>query len=163
MGKYDAYTDEILFYGERDKSGRWIIPIEVDFDFTMTKTSQWKDGKIEPNELCFDVMRRFTERYNVGWILHTMRSGDKLDEPLRIIEEHGVKLYGIGENPCANKNKEQTAKIWAILSVDDRNIGTPLIHEEGRYRPYVDWEKVEELLTPILEEVSHNLDKVKSV
>ena len=92
MGKYDAYTDEILFYGERDKSGRWIIPIEVDFDFTLTKTSQWKDGKIEPNELCFDVMRRFTERYNVGWILHTMRSGD--NAPVNVIATSESHYFG---------------------------------------------------------------------
>ena len=46
MGRYDAYTDEILFYGERGEDGRWIIPIEVDFDFTMTKPPNGKMEKL---------------------------------------------------------------------------------------------------------------------
>lgn len=163
MGRYDAYTDEILFYGERGEDGRWIIPIEVDFDFTMTKTSQWKDGKIEANEVCFDVMRRLTEKYNVGWILNTMRHDAILEEPLKMIEGHGIKLYGIRKNPCQDKDGNNVPKIWAVFCIDDRNVGVPLVYEEGRYRPYVDWVKVEELLTPMLDEIYMNLEKVKSV
>lgn len=32
MTKYEGIIDEILFYSERSSDGRWIIPIEVDWD-----------------------------------------------------------------------------------------------------------------------------------
>lgn len=37
--KYNGVVDEVLYYSERSEDGRWIIPIEVDWDYTLTKCS----------------------------------------------------------------------------------------------------------------------------
>ncbi len=33
MTKYEGIIDEILFYSERSSDGKWIIPIEVDWEY----------------------------------------------------------------------------------------------------------------------------------
>lgn len=53
------------------ENGKAIIPIYVDFDGTIVEHEYPKIGK--ENKHCFEVMRKFSELYNVGWILDTMR------------------------------------------------------------------------------------------
>ena len=66
MGKFDGLIDEILYYSERSKDGRWIIPIEVDWDYTLTKCSSWENGTMVINDEGFEIMRRWIKDYNVG-------------------------------------------------------------------------------------------------
>jgi hypothetical protein len=70
--KYDGIIDEILFCGERSENGRWVIPIGVDWDFTITMCSNWGEGTMDVNYDALRVMKEWTEKYNVGWILDTM-------------------------------------------------------------------------------------------
>ena len=156
--RYDGIIDEILFYGERSENGRWVIPVAVDWDFTITKCSNWSEGTMDINYEAFEVMKEFTEKYNVGWILDTMRPDKLLAEPLKILEENSVKMYGIRRNPQQEKDEP---KIFAVFHIDDRNLGIPLMMEEGCNRPCVDWKKVREIMLPILEEISGKLDKAK--
>ena len=159
--RYDGVVDEVLFYSERSSDGRWIIPIEVDWDYTLTKCSSWETGEMVLNEDGFDVMKRWTEKYNVGWTLNSMRHDEILKEPLKILENHNVKLYNLRKNPCQDKDGNEVSKCFAIMSIDDRNLGVPVKWLEGCNRPHVDWEKVDEIGSPILEYVSKQLDKVK--
>ena len=80
--KYNGIIDEVLYYSERTEDGRWIIPIEVDWDFTLTKCSRWETGEMVLNEEAFEIMRRWVKDYNVGWILNSMRCDELLKEPL---------------------------------------------------------------------------------
>ena len=156
--KYDGIIDEILFYGERSENGRWVIPILVDWDFTITKCSNWDDGTMDVNLDAIRVMKEWTEKYNVGWILDTMRPDNLLDEPLKVLEENKVKMYGIRRNPQQEMHEH---KIFALFCLDDRNIGTPLMMGEGCNRPCVNWEEVDKIMSPVLQEISEKLDKAK--
>ena len=92
MKKYNGIIDEILYYSERSEDGRWIIPIEVDWDYTLTKCSSWEEGTMDINYEAFEVMKRWSKDYNVGWILNSMRHDEILKETLEILEIEGVKV-----------------------------------------------------------------------
>lgn len=159
--KYNGVVDEILYYSERTKDGRWIIPIEVDWDYTLTKCSCWEDGTMDINYEAFEVMKRWTKDYNVGWILNSMRHDEILKEPLKILEKEGVKLYSLRKNPCQDKDGNEVSKCFAVFCIDDRNVGTPVKWIEGCSRPHVDWAEVDKIMTPILEHISATLNKVR--
>ena len=151
MDKYNGIVDEILYYSERSEDGRWIIPIEVDWDYTLTKCSCWEDGTMELNYEAFDVMKRWTKDYNVGWILNSMRHDE--------IEKEGVKLYNLRKHP--RQKDDEVSKTFAVFTIDDRCVGIPHKWFDGCNRPYVDWEAVDKIMTPILEYISATLKKVR--
>lgn len=124
-----------------------IIPICVDFDGTIVTHEYPKIGKANPHAI--EIMKELTEEYNVGWILDTMRSNYVLQEAVDYLSKNGIKLYGIGENPT-QKRWTNSTKAYAPFSIDDRNIGTPLLYKENT-RPYVDWLKIKEIIKPILD------------
>ena len=160
MKRYNGLIDEVLYYSERSKDGRWIIPIEVDWDYTLTKCSSWEQGTMELNEEGFEVMKRWSKEYNVGWILNSMRHDEILQEPLQILKDKGIELYGIRKNPQQENDESTVTKSFAIMSIDDRNLGVPVKWLEGCDRPHVDWNGVDKIGTPILEHISNNLKKV---
>ena len=157
MNKYDGIVEEILFYGEKSEDGRWIIPIEVDWDYTLTKCSSWKEDEMILNEEAFEVMKRWTKDYNVGWILNSMRHDEILKKPLKTLEKYNVKLYSLRKNPQQDKDGNEVSKCFAIMTIDDRCLGIPNKWFEGCNRPHVDWEGVDKLGTPILEYISNKL------
>lgn len=128
------------------------VTIALDFDGTVVKHHYPRIGEDIPH--CVSIMKEYTDRYGVGWILDTMRAGDELDEAVQWFEERGVTLYGIGKDPTQHTWTEST-KCYAPLSIDDRNVGTPLIYEAGE-RPYVDWEAIDKILRPKLEKLCRN-------
>lgn len=160
MNKYNGIVDEILYYSERSEDGRWIIPIEVDWDYTLTKCSSWESGEMDINYDAFYIMHRWSEEYNVGWILNTLRNDNLLREPLEILERENVKLYGLRKNPKQEKDGVVT-KSFAVFSIDDRNVACPHKWLDGCTRPHVDWYEVDRIMTPILEHISKQLEKVK--
>lgn len=159
--RYDGVVDEVLYYSEKSEDGRWIIPIEVDWDYTLTKCSCWEDGTMEINYNAFEIMKRWTKDYNVGWILNSMRHDEILKEPLKTLEKEGVKLYSLRKNPRQDKDGNEVTKAFAVFCIDDRNVGTPIKWLEGCNRPYVDWGEVDKIMSPILEYMSDKLNKVK--
>ena len=162
--KYNGIIDEVLYYSERTEDGRWVIPIEVDWDFTITKCSSWETGEMVLNKEAFEVMKRWTKDYNVGWILNSMRCDELLKEPLIILEKEGIKLYSLRKNPRQlddGHNKEVT-KSFAVFCKDDRNVNIPVKWLDGCNRPHVDWMEIDKIMSPILKYISDNLDKIKS-
>lgn len=126
-----------------------IIPICVDFDGTIVMQEYPNIG--EPNPHAIEIMKELTEKYNVGWILDTMRPSNLCKNAVQYIHEHGIQLFGIGENPT-QKVWTDTNKAYGYFSIDDRNIGTPLICD-GKHSPCVDWLKIKEIIIPILDEM----------
>lgn len=161
MEKYNGIIDEVLYYSERTEDGRWIIPIEVDWDYTLTKCSSWETGEMEINYEAFEIMKRWTKDYNVGWILNSMRHDEILKEPLKTLEKEGVKLYGLRKNPIQDRDGNSVTKSFSVFCIDDRNVGTPVKWFENCNRPHVDWVEVDKIMSPILKHISDNLDKVK--
>ena len=161
MKKYNGIIDEILYYSERSEDGRGIIPIEVDWDYTLTKCSSWEEGTMDINYEAFEVMKRWSKDYNVGWILNSMRHDEILKEPLEILEKEGVKLYSLRKNPRQDMDGNEVSKCFAVFCIDDRNVGTPHKWLDGCNRPHVDWRAVDKIMTPILEYISATLNKVR--
>lgn len=161
--KYNGIIDEVLFYSERTEDGRWVIPIEVDWDFTITKCSSWETGEMVLNEEAFEVMKRWTKDYNVGWILNSMRCDELLKEPLIILEKEGIKLYSLRKNPrqLDDEHNKEVTKSFAVFCIDDRNVNIPVKWLDGCNRPHVDWMEIDKIMSPILKHISDNLDKVK--
>ena len=155
---YDGVANEILWYGEKSEDGRWIIPVSVDWDYTLTKCSSWESGEMILNDDAFEVMRRWSKEYNVGWILDTMRHDGIIQEPINILEKEGIKLYGVRRNPQQDGDDYAVPKIFAVMSIDDRNLGTPLKWLDGCNRPHVDWKKIDKIGTKILEKIVKKLN-----
>ena len=135
---------KVIKHIQEDEDGKLIIPIVVDFDQTISKSHFPNVG--EANE--YFACSGNTKKYNVGWILHTMRCDYYLATAVDWLQGQGVELYGIGYDPHQHK-WTKTNKPSALFSIDDINVGTPLIFEEGE-PPRVDWLKIRELVEPIL-------------
>lgn len=118
---------------------------------------------MEINEEAFEVMKRWTKDYGVGWILNSMRHDEILKEPLKTLEKYGVELYSLRKNPMQDKDGNEVTKTFAVFTVDDRCCGIPIDWLEGCDRPHVDWKRLDEIMTPILEEISNNLNKVQKI
>lgn len=158
---YEGIIDEILMYSVRSDDGRWIIPVSVDWDYTLTKSSDWTSELFELNEYGFDVLKRWHEKYNVGIIINSMRHEELLEEPLKILHDKGIEIYGVGRNPDQDQDGNIVNKCFSVFDIDDRDVGIPVYKEMGRKRPYVNWEEVEKLMEPILEFIYSKLSLAK--
>ena len=78
-------------------------------------------------------------------ILFTMRSGKLLDDALAWFERNGIELYAVNENP-EQKSWTSSVKVHANIYIDDCALGCPIRFEDGVRRPFVDWQKVREIL-----------------
>ena len=79
-------------------------------------------------------------------ILFTMRSGEGLRQAVDWFKKHDIPLYGIQEHP-EQKGWTSSPKAYGQLYIDDAALGCPLIYDTSfSDRPFVDWDKVEELL-----------------
>ena len=163
-GVYDGVIREILYYSEKTGDGRWVIPVEVDWDYTITKCSSWETGEMSLNEKAFEVMRRWGKDYNVGWILNSMRDDKLMKEPLEILEKEGINLYGLRRNPLQLDGyaTNEVTKSFAVFCIDDRNLGTPVEWMEGCDRPHVDWVKADVIMSPILEYIANKINEKNS-
>ncbi len=124
-----------------------LMPVCVDFDGTLVEHRYPDIGDEVPH--CVEVLRKWMDG-GVGIILDTMRCGADLEAAVAWCESHGIKLYGVGK--CPGQERWTTSgKAYAVFSVDDRNLGVPVIKpKEGDGRPYVDWEKVDEKYTSLV-------------
>lgn len=122
------------------------ITVCVDFDGTMVKHEYPNIG--EEAEGCIDTLKRWINDYNVGIILDTMRSDESLDEAVNWCKKNGIKLYGISKDPTQER-WTNSPKAYAPFSIDDRNVGCPLVYGKSK-RPYVDWKKIVEIFEPVI-------------
>lgn len=115
--------------------------IGLDFDGTVVKHKYPAIG--EPLEYAIETI---AELQGAGHkiILYTMRSGERLEQAVEYLEENGIKLYKVNENP-SQKHWTESPKIFCNLYIDDAALGCPLDYE-ATSRPFVDWVTVRELL-----------------
>ena len=69
---------------------------------------------------------------------------DRWDDMMKWVEDNGLTFVGINRNPLENyRSKKLTADIY----IDDHCLGIPLKFDlERNSRPFVDWNKVEQIL-----------------
>lgn len=69
-----------------------------------------------------------------------------LDEAVEWFVKNDIPLYGINTNP-EQKDWTDSPKAFGQLMIDDIALGCPIkVDKNVSQRPFVDWEKVEELL-----------------
>lgn len=117
------------------------IYIGIDFDGTMVRNKHPEIG--EPIEGALDtVCDLICAGHKI--ILYTMRSGERLAQAVEYLEDNGVKLYAVNENP-SQKYWTDSPKIFCNIYIDDCSIATPLVVPD-KGKPFVNWEEVRELL-----------------
>ena len=85
-------------------------------------------------------------------VLNTMRSDDRLDDAVKWFAVRKLPLFGVNCNPD-QRSWTKSPKVYAQLYIDDAAIGVPLCAGlTPDERPYVDWDKVAEMLFPKIEE-----------
>ena len=116
----------------------------VDFDGTIVMHKYPKIGSPVPNAL--NVLNRLQAEGGNKIILYTMRSGAELQAAVKYLEDRGISLYGINENPN-QREWTDSPKVYAHRYIDDAAVGCPLIQPSYRSdRPWVDWFKIEEMI-----------------
>ena len=125
--------------------------VAIDFDGTIVKHRFPDIGDEVPGAI--RCMKKLQSQ-GVRLILLTMRSdenaddGPYLSQAVDYCREQGIEFWAVNDNP------EQPAwtssrKVYAHQYIDDAATGCPLTQEPG-HRPYVDWSKVESLLSETL-------------
>jgi hypothetical protein len=110
--------------------------IAVDWDGTIAEHDYPNMGALIPGSV--EYLRVFVEK-GAKLILNTMRSGEQLQDAIKLLEENGVKLWSVGKHP--EQHVWTTSdKCLADLYIDDAAFGCPhmgLRNERDRER--VDW------------------------
>jgi len=130
------------------------MEICIDFDGTCVTHEYPEIGKSIGAE---PVLKALVENGH-QLILFTMRSDRKVDDGAMVYEEtflsdavnwferNNIPLYGIQQNPT-QMEWTNSPKAYGQLYIDDAALGCPLIYPEDiKQRPFVDWEKVSEML-----------------
>ena len=127
--------------------------INVDFDGTVVTHEFPKVGR---DIGAVPILKKLVDNGH-KLILFTMRSErpffnfngttrDVLQEAVDWFKEHDIPLHGINADPD-QKNWTNSPKSYAQLMIDDTALGCPIkVDKTMSQRPYVDWEKIEELL-----------------
>ena len=121
------------------------LTFTIDFDGTCVDHRFPRVGPTLPDAV--ETMQEMVKRGH-RLILDTMRSdyeGPYLTEAIRWFKDNNIPLLFV------NENKEQLSwttspKIHADYSIDDRNLGGPLMQLAWMQKPGVDWETVHSIL-----------------
>lgn len=116
------------------------LDIAIDFDGTCVTHDYPQVGR---QIGAVPVLKELTEASH-RLILFTMRSGDQLVEAVNWFAENEIELYGVQWHP-EQRRWTDSNKCFANIYIDDAALGIPLRHGHHK-RPYVDWDKVRELL-----------------
>ena len=129
------------------------IEILIDFDGTVVTHEFPRVGK---DIGAVPVLKKLVANGH-KLILFTMRSDrlflnfnggvrHVLDEAVKWFENNDIPLYGINTNP-EQKDWTDSPKAFGQLMIDDIALGCPIkVDKKICQRPFLDWEKVEELL-----------------
>jgi len=121
--------------------------IAVDFDRTCVTHEYPLIGRsIGAESVLNDLVAEGTKL-----VLWTMRSGEELAAAVRWFEERGIPLHGVNENPD-QKSWTNSPKAYAHAYIDDAALGVPLCDGSPDERPYVDWDKVRDMLWGVNDE-----------
>ena len=119
------------------------LPISLDFDGTLCTHEYPNIGRSIGAE---KVLRRLVEE-GVPLILNTMRGGKYLEDAVNWFKERDIPLAAVNAN-IFPLTWTDSPKIYAKFYIDDSALGCPLKQGLTGEMPYVDWEKVEQILFP---------------
>jgi len=115
----------------------------VDFDGTIVDHAFPEIGKPVPGAIKW--MQEW-DKLGIKIILHTMRSdgqesGDVLTQAVMYLNNNGIMLFGINENP-EQHTWTSSPKPYGHVYVDDAAYGCPLNNFQGYNRQCVNWDIV---------------------
>lgn len=116
--------------------------IAIDFDGTVVKHMYPDVGDDNPG--AEETLKNLVKKGH-KLILFTMRSNKQLDDAVNWFSVKGIPLYGINHNP-SQSHWTTSPKVFAQIYIDDAALGCPLKAGSLTELPYVDWEKVNNLL-----------------
>jgi len=117
--------------------------IAVDIDGTIFEWADFPNiGKPVPH--AFRVLQRLQERGH-QIIIWSVRHGDALDLAINEIRRHGIIPWAVNINHGQDEYS-LSPKIDCETYIDDKALGCPLWWPNDAYKPYVDWQVVEEIL-----------------
>ena len=148
----ESFCKEIADIGNNKLKHK--ISIALDFDGTVVEHDYPYIGKENGN--CSEILKRWVKEYNVEIILDTMRGGKMLQDALKWFNDREVPIFSVGKHPIQESWTDST-KAYALFSIDDRNVGCPVKYD-GKKRYMVDWEKVCEILEPILKRINKEVN-----
>lgn len=119
--------------------------INIDFDGTIVEHRYPDIGKNVPGAIAV-ITSLWLEGHKL--ILWTMRGGAELEAAVAHLNEYGVPLYGINENPD-QWSWTESPKAYAHMTIDDSALGCPLRPSMNSSRPMVDWEEVQKQLVKL--------------
>ncbi len=123
------------------------LVIAVDFDGTVVTHEFPKIGRYIGAEPVLKDLVSAGHRL----VLNTMRSDDRLAEAVDWFAKRSIPLLGVNVNP-EQKTWTTSPKVYANVYIDDAALGAPLCQGLKGERPYIDWDKVREILLPMEEE-----------
>lgn len=95
--------------------------------------------------ILFTMRSNMKDVKSLDYNIHS-QSGNYLDEAVEWFKNNKIPLYGINVNPNQTTWTE-SPKAYGQLYIDDAALGIPLKFDINiSERPFVDWEKVSELL-----------------
>ena len=109
--------------------------IAVDFDGTCVKHAYPGIGE---DIGAVPVLRELVNNGH-DLILWTMRSGQTLEDAIKLFSDNDIRLYAAQRNPTQDQWTE-SPKAYAQIYIDDAALGCPLIKD------HVDWVKVRQWL-----------------
>lgn len=114
--------------------------IAIDFDGTCVTNEFPKVGRDVGAQKI--IRQLVNEGHRI--VLFTVRSGDALQDAVDWFDNNNIPLYGINENPD-HHSLSNRSKVFADIYIDDKTIGAPLLYvKDGRTKPYIDWNRVEQ-------------------
>jgi len=128
------------------------MTIAIDFDGTCVTH---KFPKIGEDIGAIPVLKKLVKNGH-KLVLNTMRSGDQLTESenntlkeaVYWFKNNNIPLYGVNKNP-EQSYWTSSPKVYADLYIDDAALGCPLLYNNKESRSYVDWNKVEKMLSDL--------------
>jgi len=119
----------------------------VDFDDTILTNHFPKLG--QPIDGALSWLKKF-QKEGAKLILYTMRSDHiiykdrdgsdifPLSEAVNYLQENGIQLYGVNENPSQH-TWTNSPKPYSHIYIDDRGACCPLIYDSNDMCSYVNW------------------------
>ena len=97
------------------------------------------------NLILFTMRSNMKDVKSGDYNIHS-QSGDYLDDAVEWFKSNNIPLYGINVNP-SQTTWTKSPKAYGQLYIDDAALGAPLKFDINiSERPFIDWEKVNEML-----------------
>lgn len=158
MREYTGFKGEIVECFPK-VNGHIAIPLKIDFDGTITyHCYDCPIQNMEVNGKAIEILKKWSEKYNLYIILYTTRDGKKLNEAIEFLNKNDIVVNDVNENTQQEK-WTTSKKIYGFL-IDDMST-TKIFYDEND-RATVDWDWIDETFTPRLDRMQKIINEIET-